>query len=549
MTTPLTRSGAPAEPNSRSAGTLPAPRTGDAGPGGARAGQVHSQRRGVRLAVGSGLVLLVAVPSLVLRLWEIGFFGLNSDEAVYAGQAASLARDPGFLPYFPVFRAHPLLFQSLLSLDYRAQGVSPLAGRLLSVAFGMATVWLAYAIGARLYARRVGVLAALLVGLMPYTVIVSREILLDGPMTFFATLALYLLVRFVQTERSSWLYAASAALGLTVLSKETGILLVGGAYAFFALTRRLKLKLRRAAIALAVMLLVILPYPISIKLAGKSSTGGAFLTWQLLRRPNHSWTFYPTTVPIALGLGVVIVTVVGLVVMRRSLNWHEHLLLSWIAGPCLFFEVWAVKGFQYLLPISVPVAVLAAMVLVSVPLPRFSWRLGARAVTTATLRGVLTLAVVLSLAVTSWVRIQPAAAGTSFLAGTGGVPGGREAGEWVAKNVPVGAQMLAVGPSMANIIEFYGHRRVFGLSVSPNPLHRNPVYDPVNNPDLQIRHNDLQYLVWDSYSGSRTPFFSKHLLSFAERYHGRIVHEEFVTVSTAAGKVRKPVIIIYEVRP
>ena len=71
-----------------------------------------------------GWAIVVAVPSLVLRLLVIDALGVNSDEAVYAGQAASLARDPAFLPFFPVFRAHPLLFQSLLSLQYRAIGVT-----------------------------------------------------------------------------------------------------------------------------------------------------------------------------------------------------------------------------------------------------------------------------------------------------------------------------------------------------------------------------------------------------------------------------------------
>jgi 4-amino-4-deoxy-L-arabinose transferase-like glycosyltransferase len=495
------------------------------------------------------LTLLVAAPALALRLWAINDLGLNSDEAVYAGQAASLARDPAFLPFFPVFRAHPLLFQSLLSLDYRLFGVSPLAGRLLSVAFGMATVWLTYAIGARLYGRRVGVLAALLIAVMPYTVVVNRQILLDGPMAFFAALALYLLVRFVQTERIAWLYAAAVALGLATLSKETAILLVGGAYAFFALTRKTRLRLVQAAIATGLLLVTVLPYPISLKLAGTSSTGGHFLVWQLLRRPNHPWWFYLQAVPPSLGLGVVAVVVVGLLLMRRSMSWPEHLLVSWVAAPCLFFTVWAVKGFQYLLPIAVPVAVLAAMVIVSAPLPHVRKRTGALTVTTAGLRAVAAVALTASLAVTSWVQVQPGSAGATFLAGTGGVPGGREAGEWVADNVPVGAEVLALGPSMANIIQFYGHRRVLGLSISPNPLHRNPVYDPVFNPDLQIRHSNLQYLVWDSFSASRSPFFSSHLLSYTERYHGQIVHQESVTVSTSSGEVRKPVIVIYEVRP
>ena len=235
------------------------------------------------------VVTLIAGPSLLLRVWALDSLGVNSDEAVYAGQGASLARDPAYLPFFPVFRAHPLLFQSLLSLEYRIFGVTPLGGRLLSVAFGMATVGLTYAIGARLYGRRAGVLAALLIGLMPYMVVVNRQVLLDGPMVFFTSLALYLLIRFVQSERVGWLYAAAVALGLATLTKETAILLTGGAYAFFALTRRTRLRLTQAALALGVLVLTVLPYPISLKLAGNSSTGGAFLVWQLLRRANHPW--------------------------------------------------------------------------------------------------------------------------------------------------------------------------------------------------------------------------------------------------------------------
>jgi 4-amino-4-deoxy-L-arabinose transferase-like glycosyltransferase len=494
-------------------------------------------------------VVLVGVPALFLRLWAIDALGLNSDEAVYAGQGASLARDPAFLPYFPVFRAHPLLFQSLLSVQYRIFGVSGLSGRLLAVAFGMGTVWLTYVIGSRLYARRVGVLAALLIGVMPYTVVVSRQILLDSPMVFFTSLALYLLIRFVQSGRAHWLYAAAASVGFATLTKETAILVVGGAYAFFALSRKTKLSWRQAALALVVLIVTVLPYPISLKLAGASSTGGDFLVWQLLRRHNHPWSFYLQVVPPALGLGVVAVVVLGLLGMRRSLTWSEHLLVSWIAAPCLFFEIWAVKGFQYLLPIAVPVAVLAAMVVVSVPMPRVRGLAAAKALRTTGLRAVVALALVASLAATSWIRIQPAATGSNYLAGTGGVPGGREAGAWVAENVPAGAQLLAIGPSMANIIQFYGHRKSMGLSVSTNPLDRNPVYEPVDNPDLHIRHGELKYLVWDSYSASRSSFFSDRLLTYAERYHGQIVHQEFIPVTTSQGELSRAVIIIYEVRP
>jgi hypothetical protein len=165
------------------------------------------------------------------------------------------------------------------------------------------------------------------------------------------------------------------------------------------------------------------------------------------------------------------------------------------------------------------------------------------------LPGALGLTIALSLAVSSWFRIQVLASG-EFLAGSGGVPGGREAGLWVRENVPAGATLMTIGPSMANIIQYYGHRRASGLSVSPNPLFRNPSYEPINNPDLEIRSGDIQYVVWDSFSAARTGYFSDRLLEYVNRYHGRALHTETIVTTTPSGEeVTLPVIIVYEVRP
>jgi hypothetical protein len=72
----------------------------------------------------------------------------------------------------------------------------------------------------------------------------------------------------------------------------------------------------------------------------------------------------------------------------------------------------------------------------------------------------------------------------------------------------------------------------------------------LNNPDLLIRNNELQYVVWDSYSAARSTFFSGRLLEYVRRYHGRAVHTQNVTVRSASGiDIEKPVIVIYEVRP
>ena len=225
---------------------------------------------------------------------------------------------------------------------------------------GVATVYLVYELGRLLYGRRTGLLAALLMALMPYHVVVSRQVLLDGPMTLFATLTLVLFAFFLTTHEPRGCTPPVRPWGSTFLSKETSIVLLGGIYAFLALTPELGVRLRDLAVALGVMALVIAPFPLSLMLAGRAGTGESYLTWQLFRRPNHDWLFYPQTVPEVIGPLVLLAAVMGLWLLRRQASWRERLLLCWIAVPVAFFQLWPVKGFQYLLPIAPPIAVLAA---------------------------------------------------------------------------------------------------------------------------------------------------------------------------------------------
>ncbi len=66
---------------------------------------------------------------------------------------------------------------------------------------------------------------------------VTRQVLLDGPMVFFATLALWLLAKYCSNREPCWLVAAAGVMGLAVLTKETAVVLVGGVYCFFMLTQ------------------------------------------------------------------------------------------------------------------------------------------------------------------------------------------------------------------------------------------------------------------------------------------------------------------------
>src|SRR5215207_1718879 len=504
----------------------------------------NQDRDTVTRMISVGLVMFLAIG---IRLWGINQIGFNTDEAVYAGQASAIAQIPVLRDIFPIFRAHPLLFQFVLALLFNF-GVSDLVARLLAVAIGAATVYIVYRLGSLLYGENTGILAALILAVMPYHVVVTRQFLLDGPMVLCSTLTLYLLARFALTGNPVWLHAAGIGMGLTFLAKETGIIMLGSLYVFFALSREIFVRLRDLMLSFALMVIMILPFPISLWLAGGSKVGQQYLIWQLFRRPNHTWDFYLTTVPPAIGILVILIAIAGLWLLWRERSWREKLLVWWIIVPVVFFQIWPTKGYQYLLATAPAFAVLAARTLI-----RWLW-MGqpgseGRRMSTTWVRALLGGLLILTLLNASWMTIQPATSG-SFIAGTGGVPGGREAGEWIKDNIPAEATMLTIGPSMANILQFYGHRKALGLSVSPNSLHRNPAYEPVSNPDSEIRTNNIQYIVWDSYSAGRSSFFADRILELAARFNGRVIHTETVTVTLEDGsQIAKPVIIIYLVHP
>jgi 4-amino-4-deoxy-L-arabinose transferase-like glycosyltransferase/putative flippase GtrA len=523
----------------------------------------------VRTSVLLAGILFVAA---IVRLWAMTSVGLNNDEAVYAGQGAALAGDPVDSTLFAIFRAHPLLVQFLFSIPYRLIGVNDITPRLIAVAFGVAGVALCYATANLLYGRRAGLIAAAVLAFMPYHVIVTRQALLDGPETTLFLLAVYMLTRFCLTQRSRWLYSAAFAAGMTVLAKETAILLVPVVGAFLLLTPQIRVGFRRLVVSGLIFVIAVAPYPASILIGKGTSAAQSFLLWQILRQPNHTWTFYADVLPSAMGPLILIAAAAGLVIAIRQAGWQDRLLVAWIGVPIAFFELWPVKGFQYLLPISPAVAILvgltfdrlfrrAAGAAEPAPAPARavpdSDRIPAEPTAAgrsmrprlAGLAAALLVVTVASIAVPTALAVNSTTM-TSSLAGTGGLPGGREAGLWIRDNVPQGAVFLTEGPTLANIVEFYGQRRAYGLSVSPNPLRRNPAYDPINNPDRALQLDQIQYIATDVWSAQRSAFFDTLLRRYVARYHGHLVYEQRAQVRDYSGNVSTGVVIqIYEVRP
>lgn len=189
-----------------------------------------------------GAVAMVLALAAVLRLYQLDLVPFHHDEGVNGSFLTTLYRS-GVYHYDPTNYHGPSLYYAAWASTV-VLGLNSSAVRLVTVAFGLLTVWLA--LRARRLVGPVGALgAALFLAVSPGAVFFSRyfihEILLIA-----ATLGAVLAAeRFLATRRIESLLAASAWAGLMFTTKETAtptacvlLLALGCALAYDALRKR-----------------------------------------------------------------------------------------------------------------------------------------------------------------------------------------------------------------------------------------------------------------------------------------------------------------------
>jgi Dolichyl-phosphate-mannose-protein mannosyltransferase len=480
----------------------------------------RARRLGVLLAVLAAAGILTA--ALLLRVVDLGKIGFNSDEAVYTGQAAALAGDQELGRYFSPFRAHPLFVQTLLAILFRVVGVSDVAARtLVALGFGVGGVAAVILLTRRLYGWGVALIAGLFLALVPYHVILSRQVNLDVALALVVTLALGAVHRYAKSRSPAWLLLSAPLAGLATLAKETAVLLIPIMLLFFMWSRLLwRIKLQYVVAWGTLFALTVLPFA-ATRLLFETGSAPGYVLYQFLREPNHEWWYFPIILWESLTPPVVIAALVGLGVMVARRTMGDKLLLSWLFVYGIFFQVWPTKLFPYLIVIAPPLLIASGIgVLWLASLARRRLR--------PIWSQVAAAAVALALGAT---LVPP-----SILAATQGVErfegpfaldvevqdfaGGREVGRWIGENTPEGSIFLTIGPSMGNILSFYGHRDWFALSVNRDPNKRNPAYRPIINPDLEIRRLQIHYAIWDAYSADRSAFYNASLMRTVRRHRG-----------------------------
>jgi dolichol-phosphate mannosyltransferase len=189
---------------------------------------------------------------LCLRFVTAFLIELTPQEAYYWNYAMHPA-----LSYFD----HPPMVAWVIGAGYFLLGKSELGVRIGGFLLTVLSTWLLYALGKLWFSRKVGLWAALLFQLLPLFFVYGVLITPDVPLTFFWLLTLYLFSLALREDQKLAWYLAGAALGLSMLSKYTGVFLVPSAFLFLILHPRYRQWLLRKEpyLALVVALIVFAP--------------------------------------------------------------------------------------------------------------------------------------------------------------------------------------------------------------------------------------------------------------------------------------------------
>jgi hypothetical protein len=320
---------------------------------------VALHKRAVAAVSLTALVVLAAV----LRVWQLTAVGFGGDEAVYAGQSALLAGEPGMERWFiPASRGNSnfLGAQWLISLVFRMVGVSDFAARFVSVVASVATVVLVILIARQLYGRLTeALLAGLVMTVSGYAVLLGRLALLDATACFFLTLAVYFLTLWMATDHPLWLglFVVAGTVGVQVKVTTALVFAIAGIVVLVSgHWRRFGWRLVLAMVCLGVLSFT----PALAEMWGNTGGWRDYLGSSTARTSAVPWHYYPSVLWSSEGPLLWLVMLLGVVVAVVGRDRKDLLPLVWVGVYAAFLQSYPLKGFNYLLPLVPPLALLAA---------------------------------------------------------------------------------------------------------------------------------------------------------------------------------------------
>ncbi|MDO8452542.1 MAG: glycosyltransferase family 39 protein [bacterium] len=206
------------------------------------------------------------------------------NQSLWLDEATSIlaARDLNFGEIITKFSPgdfHPPLYYFLLKIWISSFGASEAAARMPSVLFGLATVYLVYLIGSKLFSKKVGILSASLLLTAPLHFYYMLEARMYSMETFLATLLVWL---FIQRK---WLYFTFTG-ALLAYTDYLPLLVFIPLFIAAKNDKKLLTKLLKSSLGVALLLLPWLPTFVTQLQTGIQVKENAPLWWKTLGKTN-----------------------------------------------------------------------------------------------------------------------------------------------------------------------------------------------------------------------------------------------------------------------
>ena len=484
------------------------------------------------------LILIIGV-AFFLRFWDLGWNGFNGDESIYSGQAASLLGEKDFLEEFAIFRAHPLLVQSMISMVFAIFGIHDVVARIIPVIFGTLTVFVTYLVAKELFDRKVGLISCLVLALLPFHIVFSRQAILDVPLSFFVTLFLYFIARYKITGLNIFCYLTGVSCGLSVMSKEVGIITIPIFIVYTLITRTLNLN------KLFVFLSGFISsfFPIILLLLTQQGFLDALYhygTFQFSRPEANIFSPRYSSVLVNEAYGYILSILILISVFliwkdfrntksRKYLD-HAILLILTLGTFFVFYQLLPSKGDRFMITLVPPAVILGCSFLVLESVRR--WRAQ---------KLIYILIVPLVILSTNFFLSKALPIQDLNVSDNLGTPWKREAALWIKHNTPGDTAILTDHMPLANIIRFYSNRDVYTVEVS-----KNPSYVDVENPALLILNRNVTILVQDLDPADKKNPKNLEMKQYVEFFDPKLVYTAFKHQMEGGKYMSIPMIKVYQ---
>lgn len=249
-----------------------------------------------RKFVDKNAVLLIIVLALVLRL-----ISLNQSLWLDEGTSAILARDNTLVSIIKDFAPgdfHPPLYYLLLNLWSRVFGHSEVALRGLSVLTGLGTIGLVYLIGEKLFNKKTGYIAALLLAISPLHIYYSQEARMYSLQTLFVAASFYFFVMLLKKEKPGYWIGFAISIALIGMTDYLPLLILPVFWLIGLLEKKDRLWWKKFVVShLPLLFSLIIWYPIFARQLnlGLNVEQGAPIWWGVLGKTSLKEIFLVPT--------------------------------------------------------------------------------------------------------------------------------------------------------------------------------------------------------------------------------------------------------------